>query len=102
MQLSLKPTVDILKEMSQKKKKGQILVGFALETENGVANARRKLKEKNLDLIILNNPLDKNSAFDHDTNKVSLIRPGKKPDHWDLQNKSDVARKLLDAIASML
>ncbi len=102
LQLSLKPTVDILKEMGSKKKPGQILVGFALETENGVANARRKLKEKNLDLIVLNNPRDKNSAFDHDTNKVSLIRPGKKPDHWDLQNKSDVARKLLDAIASML
>jgi len=102
MQLSLKPTVDILKEMGLKKKKGQVLVGFALETENGVANARRKLKEKNLDLIVLNNPRDKNSAFDHDTNKISLIRPGRKPDHWELQQKSAVASKLLESIASML
>lgn len=102
LQMSLKPTVDILKEMGEKKKKGQVLVGFALETENGVSNARRKLKEKKLDLVVLNNPRDKNSAFDSDTNKVSLIRARKKPEHWDLQNKSDVARKLLDAIAAML
>ncbi|MCP4685866.1 MAG: phosphopantothenoylcysteine decarboxylase, partial [bacterium] len=102
MELSFEPTVDILKEMGRKKKKGQVLVGFALETEDGVVNARHKLKEKNLDLIVLNNPRDKNSAFDHDTNKVSLIRPGRKPDHWDLQQKSDVATNLLESIAAML
>ncbi len=64
-----------------RKQAGQILVGFALETEKGVTNARRTLKEKNLDLIALSNLRDKNSAFDHDTNKVSLISSGKKPDH---------------------
>jgi len=102
LELTLKPTVDILKEMGKKKQKGQVLVGFALETENGVANARRKLKEKNLDLIVLNNPLDEKSAFDHDTNKVTLIRPGKKPEEWRLQSKNDVASNLLAVIVKML
>lgn len=102
LQLSLQPTVDILKEAGVKKKKGQVLVGFALETENGVANARKKLKEKNLDLIVLNNPRDKGSAFDHDTNKVTLIRPGRKPEEWQLLPKSSLAVNLLEYLAPML
>ena len=101
LQLDLKPTKDILKEMGQKKKK-QILVGFALETHNGVDNARKKLKEKKLDLIVLNNPRDEGAAFDHDTNRVTIIRAGKKPEEWPLMGKSEVASKLLALIHSLL
>ncbi len=102
LQLNLKPTVDILKTMGAKKKKGQILVGFALETENGVANARRKLHEKNLDLVVLNNPCDERSAFEHDTNRVTLVLPGGKPQKWPLLSKTEVARKLLDLLVTKL
>lgn len=99
--LSLKPTIDILERLGHRKKK-QLLVGFALETENGVANARKKLKLKNLDLILLNSPCDPGSGFDHDTNQVTLIRPGRKPDQWPLQNKDALAGRLLDVIVAML
>jgi phosphopantothenoylcysteine decarboxylase / phosphopantothenate---cysteine ligase len=101
LDLELKPTVDILARLG-KHKKHQVLVGFALETDNGVANARKKLKAKNLDLIILNSPSDPNSAFDFDTNKVTIIQPGKKPEDWPLMAKNDVATGLLSLISKLL
>lgn len=101
LQLDLKPTRDILKEMGQKKKK-QVLVGFALETQDGVDNARKKLKDKNLDLIVLNNPREKGAAFDHDTNRVTIIRAGKKVDEWPLMEKTMVAAKLLALVRTLL
>jgi phosphopantothenoylcysteine decarboxylase/phosphopantothenate--cysteine ligase len=100
LELSLEPTVDILKSL--KKKKRQIVVGFALETENGIANARKKLKDKNLDLIVLNSPNDRDSAFDSDTNRVTIIAPGRKPEPLKLLDKHAVSLFLLDRIASML
>ncbi|MEE8576957.1 MAG: bifunctional phosphopantothenoylcysteine decarboxylase/phosphopantothenate--cysteine ligase CoaBC [candidate division Zixibacteria bacterium] len=100
--LDLKPTVDILLTLSKIKKNGQLLVGFALETENGVANAREKLKRKNLDLILLNNPNDPGAGFDHDTNQVTLIRPSRRPDVWPLMSKFDISSKLLDVIGRMM
>jgi len=99
--LDLKPTVDILERLGRRKKK-QLLVGFALETENGVANARKKLKAKNLDLVLLNSPCDPHSAFDHDTNQVTLIRPGRRPERWKLMPKVEVAGKLLELVAGIL
>jgi phosphopantothenoylcysteine decarboxylase/phosphopantothenate--cysteine ligase len=101
MQVDLTPTVDILATLGKRKKK-QLLVGFALETEDGVANARKKLKAKNLDLIVLNSPRDENSAFGHDTNKMTIIRPGRKPEAWSLMPKDDAALKLLELLESML
>ena len=102
LSLELSPTVDILRDLSNHKREGQIVVGFALETDNGVDNARKKLKEKQLDLIVLNSPNDEQSAFDHDTNRVSIIAPGRKPDGWPLLSKREVAEKLLDLIAQRL
>ena len=99
--LELEPTVDILKSLSPKQRKGRLMVGFALETENGVSNARKKLKEKNLDLIILNQPSDK-TGFSTDTNEVSIIAPGRKPIHLPLDSKRAISSKILDYIASML
>jgi len=101
LSLSLRPTIDILKTLGKKKRKSQLLVGFALETENGVTNARRKLKDKNLDLIVLNNPRDEGAAFDFDTNRVTIIRPGKKPEEWPLQSKQEVAINLLELVAGL-
>lgn len=102
LSLSLTPTVDILKEMGKRKRKGQLLIGFALETDNGLVNARAKLKAKNLDMIVLNSPSDPNSAFDHDTNKVTLIVPTKKPEELPLARKTSVAAVILDHIAQLV
>jgi phosphopantothenoylcysteine decarboxylase/phosphopantothenate--cysteine ligase len=100
--LELVPTVDILREMGLRKRPGQVLVGFALETDHGLVNAREKLRAKNLDMVVLNSPSDPHSAFDHDTNQVTIIVPGAKPRSLDLMPKSELAIVLLDAIARML
>jgi len=102
LQLELEPTIDILKKVAAGKKSSQLVVGFALETENGETNARRKLKNKNLDLIVLNNPRDEGAAFDVDTNRVTLLAPGKRADRWPLMQKSEIAVKLLEIIVRML
>ncbi len=73
LSLNLKATTDILASMGSKKKKGQFLVGFALETENEKVNAVKKLNNKNLDLIVLNSLNDKGAGFGTDTNKVTMI-----------------------------
>lgn len=72
LQLELGNTMDILKSLGEKKKDNQWLAGFALETDQEETNALRKLKEKNLDLIILNSLKDAGAGFMHDTNKVTL------------------------------
>jgi phosphopantothenoylcysteine decarboxylase/phosphopantothenate--cysteine ligase len=100
LSLELKPTVDILRTLGERKKR-QLLVGFALETENGVANARKKLKEKNLDLIVLNSANDPQSGFESDTNQVTVIRSGQKPRKLPLMLKRDLAIKLLELIADL-
>ena len=101
LKLALAPTVDVLKEVARDKKTGQVVVGFALETERGVENARKKLKEKQLDLIVLNNPKEEGAGFEHDTNIVTLIAPGKKPETWPKDTKVNIALKLLVITASM-
>lgn len=98
LELELIPTVDILREVAQRKRTEQIVVGFALETENGESNASKKLKEKNLDLIVLNSPIDPDSAFGSDNNKVTIIRPNRKPEPWPHQSKQEVALNLLELI----
>jgi len=101
MGLKLKPTIDILKDINRIKKKNQIVVGFALETENGIANARKKLKDKNLDLIVLNQP-GNGTAFDSDTNQVTVIRPRRKNIVLPKQSKLEISFCLLDIIASLV
>ncbi|MBU0984566.1 MAG: bifunctional phosphopantothenoylcysteine decarboxylase/phosphopantothenate--cysteine ligase CoaBC [candidate division Zixibacteria bacterium] len=100
--LDLRPTVDILKSIAKDKPDGLVLVGFALETENGLENARHKLAEKHLDLIVLNNPRDPGAGFDVDTNKVTVLYPGRKPEPLALQSKSELAYELLERLAAMI
>lgn len=71
--LTLKPTVDILADVGSRKREGQKLIGFALETEDGPDNARRKLERKRLDWIVLNNLSDEGAGFGPGTNKVTII-----------------------------
>src|SRR5690625_6509895 len=74
LQIRLRRNPDIAATLGQMKKANQILVGFAMETQNEIKNAQRKLITKNLDLIVLNSLRDKDSGFGTDTNKVTLIR----------------------------
>ena len=81
LHLKLKKTKDILAELGQQKTKKQILVGFALETNNELENAKQKLVKKNLDFIVLNSLRTKGAGFGFDTNKVTIIdKLGKKTD----------------------
>ncbi len=98
LRIELQPTRDIAAAVGSVKKSGQILVGFALETENEQVHARDKLKRKNLDIIVLNSLADEGSGFTHDTNRVTLIdREGKAQEH-ELKPKSEVAEDILDAV----
>jgi len=99
--ISLKPTVDILREVSSKKKDGQIIVGFALETENGLKNAKEKLAKKNLDMIVLNQPGEE-TGFEHDTNKVTIIMREGNPIDLPLESKLDIAHRILHYVSSLL
>ncbi len=98
--LSLSKTTDILATLGALKKKGQRLIGFALETDNALANAKKKLLAKNADLIVLNTLEDKGAGFAHDTNKVTLVTRTKKQ-KFELKSKSEVAKDILNAIISL-
>ncbi|MDY3350563.1 bifunctional phosphopantothenoylcysteine decarboxylase/phosphopantothenate--cysteine ligase CoaBC [Riemerella anatipestifer] len=91
---------DILKAMGEQKKH-QILVGFALETQNEEENAKNKLKKKNLDMIVLNSLQDNGAGFKKDTNKVSIIT-SKSINSFDLKSKKEVAKDILDFIENQL
>ncbi|MFM2206648.1 MAG: bifunctional phosphopantothenoylcysteine decarboxylase/phosphopantothenate--cysteine ligase CoaBC [Bacteroidota bacterium] len=102
MGLELVPTNDILSEMGKRKRKGQTLVGFALETENEMANAADKLSRKHLDFLVLNSLRDEGAGFGHDTNKVTLLSADGMARAFPLKSKTDVARDLVDALTATL
>ena len=93
--------MDILKEMGKRKKK-QILVGFSLETENEIENSKRKLAEKNLDLIVVNNPTVPGAGFEVDTNQVILIDRRGRAEKLPLLSKKEVAKRVLDRVSLLL
>ncbi len=96
--LELRRTPDIISEV-----KGNFLrVGFAAESENVVANARKKLEKKQLDLIVANDITDKKSGFGVDTNKVTLIDKKGKAEKLPLMSKREVADKILDRVVGLL
>ncbi|MDY8138266.1 bifunctional phosphopantothenoylcysteine decarboxylase/phosphopantothenate--cysteine ligase CoaBC [Aquimarina sp. 2201CG5-10] len=95
--IELERTTDILKWMGAKKK-SQLLVGFALETENEEENAKNKLKKKNLDLIVLNSLNDKGAGFKGQTNKVTLINHKLEIKAFELKTKTEVAQDIFNEI----
>jgi phosphopantothenoylcysteine decarboxylase/phosphopantothenate--cysteine ligase len=97
LSIELKPTKDILGAMGRIKK-DQFLVGFALETNDGIKNAKSKLKKKNLDLIVLNTLQDKGAGFKTDTNKVTIIDKNEKITTFELKSKTEVAQDIFDEI----
>jgi phosphopantothenoylcysteine decarboxylase / phosphopantothenate---cysteine ligase len=96
--VELVPTIDTLAELGKVKKSNQLLIGFALETENEVENAKLKIKKKNLDLIVLNSLNDTGATFKKDTNKISIIDKNNKITKFELKNKSEVAKDILTTI----
>jgi len=102
LELELVKTSDILATLGQSKKPGQILVGFALETDNEIPNAIKKLEKKNLDFIVLNSLNDEGGAFKNDTNKITIIDRNHNQARFDLKPKHEVAvdicKKVLDLL----
>jgi phosphopantothenoylcysteine decarboxylase/phosphopantothenate--cysteine ligase len=99
--LILEKTEDILSEIGEKKR-GEILVGFAAETENVVPNAQKKLKEKNLDLIVVNDVTKPGAGFGKDTNQVKILfRSGEVKD-LPLMSKDEVSQLILDEVGKLL
>lgn len=100
--LTLEPTEDILAWMGAHKTAGQVLVGFALETDNELEHARGKLMRKNLDLIVLNSLRDAGAGFGHDTNQVTLLARDTDPEALPLMSKAQVAQRILDRLETLL
>ena len=93
---------DIAVEFGKIKKLGQFSIGFALETDNELENARLKLIKKNFDLIILNSTNDAGATFGFDTNKITIIDKLGHEQHFDLKLKSALAFDILESIAAQL
>jgi phosphopantothenoylcysteine decarboxylase / phosphopantothenate---cysteine ligase len=96
--LDLVKTHDIAASLGKLKHNGQIIVGFALETEKEKANALKKLEAKNFDFIVLNSLNDKGAGFSHDTNKVTIISRDQKEQSFELKTKKEVAHDIVSAI----
>ncbi|MCW3073030.1 MAG: phosphopantothenoylcysteine decarboxylase [Flaviaesturariibacter sp.] len=100
--LVLKKTEDILATLGDRKKEGQVLVGFALETQNERENALKKLQSKNADLLVLNSLQDAGAGFGTDTNRVNLYYKDGREISFDLKSKDEVAKDIVDAITELL
>jgi phosphopantothenoylcysteine decarboxylase/phosphopantothenate--cysteine ligase len=94
--IELKPNPDIAAGLGEIKKEGQILAGFALETDNEEKNAILKLQKKNLDFIVLNSLNDKGAGFQSDTNKITIIDKYNKSFKFELKSKVEVAKDIID------
>jgi len=100
--IRLKPTKDIAAEMGRRKVSGQLLVGFALETDNELEHARKKLEKKNLDLIVLNSMQDIGAGFGGDTNRVTMIDRQGGTEKFELKSKAKVAVDLVQRVIKMM
>ncbi|MCW3117222.1 MAG: coaBC [Chitinophagaceae bacterium] len=99
--LELMKTKDILQELGQQKRSGQVLIGFALETNNEKEYALTKLRKKNLDMIVMNSLKDKGAAFGYDTNKISIFAKAGEEFYFETKSKEAVANDILDTIISL-
>jgi phosphopantothenoylcysteine decarboxylase / phosphopantothenate---cysteine ligase len=102
MSISLQKTIDISGTLGQLKKDGQIIVGFALETNNEEENAIKKVHKKNLDFVVLNSLNDKGAGFGHETNKITIIKKDGSALKFDLKSKTEVAVDIVNEISKIL
>lgn len=101
LNLALSKTVDIAATLGSQKKAHQILVGFALETNDALNHARQKLERKNLDFIVLNSLQDAGAGFGHDTNKITMLRRNGLQTAFDLKSKTEAAQDIVNEIARL-
>jgi phosphopantothenoylcysteine decarboxylase/phosphopantothenate--cysteine ligase len=101
LSLPLEKTEDILREIG-KRKGSRILVGFAAETENLISNARKKLLEKNLDFIVVNDVTRPGAGFGEDTNQVKILYPSEQVKDLPLMSKEEVSQSILDEVVKLL
>ena len=102
MQITLEPNKDIAAELGKMKKKNQVLVGFALETNDEIKNAKKKIKNKNLDFIVLNSLNEDGAGFGYDTNKISIIDNQDNITRFNIKAKKDVAVDIVEALIRRL
>ncbi|HWB63013.1 MAG TPA: phosphopantothenoylcysteine decarboxylase [Chitinophagales bacterium] len=102
MTVELVKTKDIAGELGKTKKPNQVVVGFALETDNELHNAQQKLYNKHLDFIILNSVKDAGAAFQHDTNKVTILDNSGKQVIFELKPKTEVAKDIANYVSVIL
>lgn len=101
MVLELQPTQDIAKELGKQKREGQLMVGFALETNDEESNAKEKLAKKNLDFIVMNSLQDKGAGFRHDTNKITII-DAQGATSFPLKSKKEVATDIVNHLSTFI
>ena len=102
MSIELIPNPDIAATLGKIKKKGQVIAGFALETNNEEENAQNKLKKKNLDFIVLNSTNDAGAGFKTDTNKITILFPDNSKTDFPLKSKAAVASDIADELENLL
>jgi phosphopantothenoylcysteine decarboxylase / phosphopantothenate---cysteine ligase len=102
LHLELRPTSDIASDLGKLKQQGQILAGFALETDDELKNAQKKLQKKNFDFIVLNSLNDAGAGFQVDTNKVSIIDKYNKIEKSELKSKTEVAKDIVHKLVTLL
>lgn len=101
MTITLAPTHDIAAALGSCKREGQTLVGFALETDNEEVNAKKKLKKKNLDFIVLNSTRNEGTTFKSDDNMITIISQSDEC-HYDKKPKAEVARDIVDKMVEVM
>ena len=101
MMLELRSNKDIAAELGRIKKPSQLLIGFALESQNEIENAFSKLISKNLDMIVLNSLNEEGAGFGYDTNKISILTRNKRIVHFPLKSKKEVAVDIVNQIVSL-
>jgi phosphopantothenoylcysteine decarboxylase / phosphopantothenate---cysteine ligase len=100
--IELEKTTDIAAALGAKKKQHQKIVGFALETNDELSNAISKLKRKNFDFIVLNSLRDAGAGFSHDTNKITIVFDENNVKSFDLKQKDDVARDIVNELVVIM
>jgi len=102
LELTLVRTRDVLSSLGKQKRKEQLLVGFALETNNEETHAREKLEKKNADMIVLNSLRDSGAGFGHDTNKVTILLKNGETKTFQTKSKNEVAADIIDTLIANL
>jgi phosphopantothenoylcysteine decarboxylase/phosphopantothenate--cysteine ligase len=100
--ITLSPTPDILQSTKGARRDGAVVVGFALETDDAVASGRRKLGEKSLDMMVVNDATEAGAGFGVDTNRVTLLMRDGREEALPLMPKSDVAEAILDRVEQLI